>query len=488
MVQYFPIVTGSLTVTGSVNVSGSITTNSTITATTLVVQTITSSISAITGSTNFGSLSANTHTFTGSILASGSIGIGVSSATAKLDVYSIYTSDTTSQAIIRDNTGGGLLIGGTSGANKWLQAQDSSGAATYYSLLLNPKGGNIGIGTNTILNTSANRACVTLNGTSSAILSLGISGSLGGYFYTEATSTEVYSSTNLSLLAGGSNSITLYTNGTTRVNIPATSTNATLGSGGTLKIIGNGTTNGYTELQFYTYNAPSNKPPVSLGIIKTDNGGYENGEFYIATKTNNTDTAPVERVRITSAGYFKACNFASPSYATNYHQLFNNVYGDWIAEMAQFNGTPYGFLITYRNASPRSSGQEMMYINDSTGNVFKIGSNGNVYNLNNVYTSLSDIKLKENITDATPKLDKLMQVRVRNYNLKTDPDLKQIGVIAQELQEVFPGLIEVNYDRDVEGKTLTGETTLGVKYSVFVPILIKAIQELTARVQELENK
>ena len=72
MVQYFPIVTGSLTVTGSVNVSGSITTNSTITATTLVVQTITSSISAITGSTNFGSLSSNTHTFTGSINASGS--------------------------------------------------------------------------------------------------------------------------------------------------------------------------------------------------------------------------------------------------------------------------------------------------------------------------------------------------------------------------------------------------------------------------------
>jgi len=59
--------------TGSLNLSGSLTTTGTITAQTLVVQTVTSSVSVITGSTNFGTLAANTHTFTGSILASGSI-------------------------------------------------------------------------------------------------------------------------------------------------------------------------------------------------------------------------------------------------------------------------------------------------------------------------------------------------------------------------------------------------------------------------------
>jgi hypothetical protein len=59
-------------VTGSLTTSGSLTTTGTITATTLVVQTITSSISSITGSTNFGSLSSNTHTFTGSLNVSGS--------------------------------------------------------------------------------------------------------------------------------------------------------------------------------------------------------------------------------------------------------------------------------------------------------------------------------------------------------------------------------------------------------------------------------
>jgi hypothetical protein len=69
---------------GSLNVSGAIVTNSTITAQTLVVQTITSSVSVITGSTNWGSLSSNTHTFTGSIYTSGSIGINTNRPSASL--------------------------------------------------------------------------------------------------------------------------------------------------------------------------------------------------------------------------------------------------------------------------------------------------------------------------------------------------------------------------------------------------------------------
>ena len=65
-------VSGSTTLM-SVSSSKDITTTGKITATTLVVQTITSSISSITGSTNFGSLASNTHQFTGSMLVTGSV-------------------------------------------------------------------------------------------------------------------------------------------------------------------------------------------------------------------------------------------------------------------------------------------------------------------------------------------------------------------------------------------------------------------------------
>jgi trimeric autotransporter adhesin len=109
---------------------------------------------------------------------------------------------------------------------------------------------------------------------------------------------------------------------------------------------------------------------------------------------------------------------------------------------------------------------------------FTVWTNGNVVNTNNSYGAISDAKLKENIVDTTPKLSDLMQVKVRNYNLIGDTT-KQLGVVAQELETVFPSMVDVSPDIDTEGNDL-GTTTKSVKYSVFVPMLIKAIQELKA--------
>jgi hypothetical protein len=114
---------------------------------------------------------------------------------------------------------------------------------------------------------------------------------------------------------------------------------------------------------------------------------------------------------------------------------------------------------------------------------FQVRGDGNVTNSNNSYGAISDASLKENIADATPKLADLMSVQVRSYNLKTDSiENKQIGVIAQELEEIFPGMVDVGLDG-----------LKSVKYSVFVPMLIKAIQEqqqiiesLKARIEVLE--
>jgi hypothetical protein len=122
---------------------------------------------------------------------------------------------------------------------------------------------------------------------------------------------------------------------------------------------------------------------------------------------------------------------------------------------------------------------------NSVANIIIYG-NGNIQNANNSYGSLSDAKLKENIVDATPKLDKLLQVRIRNYNLKGAYEQhKQIGVVAQELEQVFPSMIDESPDRDAEGNDL-GTTTKSVKYSVFVPMLIKAIQEQQALITQLQ--
>ena len=125
---------------------------------------------------------------------------------------------------------------------------------------------------------------------------------------------------------------------------------------------------------------------------------------------------------------------------------------------------------------------------NSAGNLsFSVANNGNVTNTNNSYGAISDAKLKENIVDSSPKLDKLTQVRVVNYNLKINPDQKLLGVIAQELEQIFPGMVEETAGKDMEGNDL-GTTTKSVKYSVFVPMLIKAMQEQQAMIESLEQR
>ena len=149
----------------------------------------------------------------------------------------------------------------------------------------------------------------------------------------------------------------------------------------------------------------------------------------------------------------------------------------------------FDVFVAYNNSSTTTNNLFTGFsdVGGSQTNVFLVRANGNVLNTNNSYGAISDIKLKENIVDASPKLADLMQVKVRNYNLKSDPTHKQLGVIAQELGAVFPTMVEETPDKDEEGNEL-GTTTKSVKYSVFVPMLIKAIQEQQAMITTLQTQ
>ena len=117
---------------------------------------------------------------------------------------------------------------------------------------------------------------------------------------------------------------------------------------------------------------------------------------------------------------------------------------------------------------------------------FRVYGDGDVQNTNNSYGQISDERLKENIVDATDKLNEINQVRIRNFNFIGD-DQKQIGVIAQELETIFPSMVKTTSDTDSDGNDL-GTETKSVKYSVFVPILIKALQEADDKIDALEAR
>lgn len=83
----------------------------------------------------------------------------------------------------------------------------------------------------------------------------------------------------------------------------------------------------------------------------------------------------------------------------------------------------------------------------------------------------SDVRLKKDIVDVEPVLDRMMQVQFRRFHWKdnTDPNAKlQLGVIAQELQPLFPDLVT---------KGTEPEGYLSVGYGDFASIACKALQE-----------
>jgi len=119
--------------------------------------------------------------------------------------------------------------------------------------------------------------------------------------------------------------------------------------------------------------------------------------------------------------------------------------------------------------------------------VFYVYTNGNVQNTNNSYGAISDVKLKENIVDATSQWDDLKALQVRKYNFIEGETHTQLGVIAQEVETVSPGLVNDIADRDEEGNDL-GTITKTVNYSVLYMKAVKALQEAMERIETLEAK
>jgi hypothetical protein len=208
-------------------------------------------------------------------------------------------------------------------------------------------------------------------------------------------------------------------------------------------------------------------------------GNQANG--YLMFQTNAT-----ERARIDSSGnLLVGTTTGGHKFMVSQDHVSNNT-----ANLRCTNAAFAGDMVVIgidRNTTNNSSYPINYYNYGATAYRFRVADSGNVTNTNNSYGAISDVKLKENIVDASPKLADLMQVKVRQYNFKNDQTHKQIGVIAQELETVFPTMVDESPDRDVEGNDL-GTTTKQVKYSVFVPMLIKAMQEQQAIIETMRTE
>jgi len=97
----------------------------------------------------------------------------------------------------------------------------------------------------------------------------------------------------------------------------------------------------------------------------------------------------------------------------------------------------------------------------------------------------SDKRLKQDIKNTDLGLDFINNLRPVSYKLKKDKQVNKIkyGIIAQEVQEVLKKTNNQNF----AGITNKGDF-LGADYVQFIAPLMKAVQELSAKVTELESK
>jgi hypothetical protein len=93
------------------------------------------------------------------------------------------------------------------------------------------------------------------------------------------------------------------------------------------------------------------------------------------------------------------------------------------------------------------------------------------------YNTSSDVRLKENIADANDAGSKIDAIQVRQYDWKADGSHQDYGMVAQELQAVAPEAVTGDADSD---------EMMGVDYSKLVPMMLKEIQSLRARINALE--
>ena len=95
------------------------------------------------------------------------------------------------------------------------------------------------------------------------------------------------------------------------------------------------------------------------------------------------------------------------------------------------------------------------------------------------YNTSSDQRLKENIADADDAGSKVDAIQVRKFDWKVDGSHQDYGMVAQELQVVAPEAVSASEDPD---------EMMSVDYSKLVPMLVKEIQSLRARVNALESE
>ena len=252
-----------------------------------------------------------------------------------------------------------------------------------------------------------------------------------------------------------------------------------------------------------------------------------NTTTYSASSVGGQDTSSTLKIQNTSN---VADTFASIDFNTNNNRIVNRIVSGhtnstvngFLAFVTEKNGTPAERMrITHNGhlllgttsetarlciASTTSAGTDPLVVfSDSGGTTcgsIDLNASGNTV----AYVTSSDYRLKENVNYNFDATSRLKQLKPARFNFIADADTTVDGFIAHEVSDIVPEAITKTKDavkvwkdnEELPDGVSVGDNKLdengntipdyqGIDQSKLVPLLVKTIQELEARITALEN-
>jgi hypothetical protein len=278
-------------------------------------------------------------------------------------------------------------------------------------------------------------------------------------------------------------------------------------SGGDLSLTGDSSA-GETNLVF---TADSN---TTKARIQGSKAGASGGKLIFST--NNTSSTLTERMRIDSSGSVAIGSTSTASAdrltlkgsttdGTTNFIVRNSADGTLLTVANNGTVTIFNNLLVGCTGLPSSGGGGAGFETGQTNGrtILQLGTtttsqitvqrfynpNGNVGEIklsgsSTIYATTSDYRLKENVTADWDATTRLKQLQPKRFNFIADADTTVDGFLAHEVQSVVPEAITGTHNEvDADGNPVYQ----GIDQSKLVPLLVKTIQELEARITALET-
>jgi len=233
-----------------------------------------------------------------------------------------------------------------------------------------------------------------------------------------------------------------------------------------------------------TVNATTN-PRLRLTSDNTGTGTGDGSGVFLNNSDmylSNEESAPMifrtsasERMRIDSSGNILIGDTTvDKSALSSGSGLTFNSSGQIIAALSASNG----HYINRTNYSSGTYNNMVFMIDGSTKGTISCNGSSTAYNTS------SDYRLKENVVEMSDATTRLKQLKPARFNFIADADTTVDGFLAHEVQSVVPEAISGTHNEvDDDGNAVMQ----GIDQSKLVPLLVKTIQELEARITALEN-